>query len=485
MFLLKYLDLIIVVGLACLRVPVSSLEMNESSAMRLIRTDSQEIEVFDVDSSPRYAILTHAWAKDDVIIPEIMNRTALMKREPSKLQEVCQWAQHDGLGYLWLDAICINPSYNTGRRKATSSTLRIYKKAAACYVLLEQVRSKNWFDRQSKLEELILPLAEQFFDSDINSSSPLVYSRKKYDILGSSSVVKLQDLYGHRPTRTGRLMAGREWDRGLSIVTPSTPHGAESPSTDRTSARVPLHPASTTVKRNMLHFCTAFMNFLQLFSSKFRCTAFCVSCVANSARPLYRYELLDALQLSGIEAEPKVTLDWMLEEPRSAIVENSAGQIVFRLPDGGLFIRNFGIAGIDASHKTLADVCRASLEERFVHMKSENANRTPQRGFGAYARQYVEYHAQKVDAHRVYISEQQVNRPETPESLQSDLAFEDSDGFASHIDSPDPDDTMINMSTELGQNRLYEGDHGEVSSHVDFPLMAAIACAGTFITSTT
>jgi hypothetical protein len=76
--------------------------------MRLINTQSLDLEEFHGSSIPRYGILSHTWDREEVTFQDWHHRDfAASKLGYLKISAACRQAQADNLGYLWVDTNCM------------------------------------------------------------------------------------------------------------------------------------------------------------------------------------------------------------------------------------------------------------------------------------------------------------------------------------------------------------------------------------------
>lgn len=74
--------------------------------MYLINADTHKLESFLGSDVPKYAILSHTWAEDEVSFKDVTERpTTEVKAMKGymKIQFACDQALKDGLRYAWVD----------------------------------------------------------------------------------------------------------------------------------------------------------------------------------------------------------------------------------------------------------------------------------------------------------------------------------------------------------------------------------------------
>ena len=72
--------------------------------MRLLNAETLDLEEFENNSIPKYAILSHTWEHDEVSFKD-MRGFSKPKRKLgyNKIRYACQQAKKDGLRYVWVD----------------------------------------------------------------------------------------------------------------------------------------------------------------------------------------------------------------------------------------------------------------------------------------------------------------------------------------------------------------------------------------------
>jgi hypothetical protein len=145
--------------------------------MRLLNTTTYEIEEFIGSNIPPYAILSHTWEQDEVVLQEYQSPTVATrdKQGYKKIIATCDLAREsDGLGYAWVDTCCIDKTSSSELSEAINSMFRWYKDAVVCYAYLQDLKPEQdvasmcecrWFTRGWTLQELIAPQRVLFYDS--------------------------------------------------------------------------------------------------------------------------------------------------------------------------------------------------------------------------------------------------------------------------------------------------------------------------------
>ncbi|GJC78530.1 vegetative incompatibility protein HET-E-1 [Colletotrichum liriopes] len=157
--------------------------------MRLINTNTLVIEVFSVEKTPQYAILSHTWDGNNEVSfqewatcdtnPEVREKSGYLK-----VVNACSKARDDGLDYLWVDTNCIDKTSSAELSEAINSMFAWYEHAAVCIIYLADVewedglidkihgheslpfRNSRWFTRGWTLQELLAPRKAFFFTKE-------------------------------------------------------------------------------------------------------------------------------------------------------------------------------------------------------------------------------------------------------------------------------------------------------------------------------
>ncbi|THU79477.1 HET-domain-containing protein [Dendrothele bispora CBS 962.96] len=127
---------------------------------------------------PKYAILSHTWAKEEVTFQDIQNLDVAKNRAGwSKVEKACAYAHRFKFKWIWIDSCCINKESSAELSEAINSMYQYYSEAEVCYVYLSDVREKEnprdvtssfrfsrWFTRGWTLQELLAPTYVAFLD---------------------------------------------------------------------------------------------------------------------------------------------------------------------------------------------------------------------------------------------------------------------------------------------------------------------------------
>ncbi|UKZ54101.1 hypothetical protein TrVGV298_007907 [Trichoderma virens] len=150
--------------------------------MRLINTQTLDLEEFFDIYVPEYAILSHTWADGEISLQEWADRkNRRFKPGYQKIMWTCEEAIRDNLQYVWVDTNCIDKTSSAELSEAINSMFKWYRRARICYAYLEDVphmsvaecedqgsafRAAKWFTRGWTLQELIAPPEVKFFSQD-------------------------------------------------------------------------------------------------------------------------------------------------------------------------------------------------------------------------------------------------------------------------------------------------------------------------------
>jgi hypothetical protein len=150
--------------------------------MRLLETRTCVLHHFnDGEAIPSYAVLSHCWADDEVLFPDLVSLNGAQKSQGgAKVLQACYVASNDlGLDWIWIDTCCIDQSSKAELSEAIDSMDRWYQTAQVCIVWLSDLESRarsvsqldadlhqcKWFSRGWTLQELIAPPHVLFYDS--------------------------------------------------------------------------------------------------------------------------------------------------------------------------------------------------------------------------------------------------------------------------------------------------------------------------------
>lgn len=140
--------------------------------MRLINTSTLEFEEYYGSRIPKYAILSHAWGKEEVSFQDWADRRRrTTKAGYRKILLACDQAKRDRLKYLWVDTNCIDKSSSAELAEAINSMFAWYRDSVICYAYLADYPQRSfinsrWFTRGWTLQELLAPVQVVFFSKN-------------------------------------------------------------------------------------------------------------------------------------------------------------------------------------------------------------------------------------------------------------------------------------------------------------------------------
>ncbi|KLU81719.1 hypothetical protein MAPG_00803 [Magnaporthiopsis poae ATCC 64411] len=144
--------------------------------MRLLNTQTLQLEFFVSEEKPEYAILSHTWGSEEVLFENVRNgKGSLLECGKSGLEKVLKSAElaaQNDYQYIWIDACCIDKSSSAELSEAINSMFDWYQRSAVCYAFLSDYQARDselsearWFVRGWTLQELIAPPEVHFYDS--------------------------------------------------------------------------------------------------------------------------------------------------------------------------------------------------------------------------------------------------------------------------------------------------------------------------------
>jgi hypothetical protein len=185
-----------------------------------IRTSRLECVDFNPNEIEPYAILSHTWTKDEVLLADVVNGTAADRGAYEKVRFACEQAISDGFGYVWIDTCCIDKTSSAELSEAINSMFAWYRGAAVCYAYLSDLGSRReggvqslakcrWFTRGFTLQELIAPAHVVFYKGDewIPIGDKTSLSKKLAQITKISEEI----LTGTRPFETASVANRMGW----------------------------------------------------------------------------------------------------------------------------------------------------------------------------------------------------------------------------------------------------------------------------------
>lgn len=148
--------------------------------MRLINTSTFQLDEFQGEEIPAYAILSHTWGKEEVSFQDFQKPTRAKMAGYSKIQRSCELAACHKYKFIWIDTCCIDKTSSAELSEAINSMFRWYREAEVCYAYLSDVphgrknpeamksafRNSRWFTRAWTLQELLAPEKVKFYDHE-------------------------------------------------------------------------------------------------------------------------------------------------------------------------------------------------------------------------------------------------------------------------------------------------------------------------------
>ncbi|KAF6823774.1 het domain protein [Colletotrichum musicola] len=159
--------------------------------MRLLNATTLQIDTVLPGREPPYAILSHRWTDDEVMLGDVQSRTAHRKASSAKLKGCCDVALSQGLSHVSIDTCCIDQTSSAELSEAINSMFRWYRGAQVCYAYLfdacgeDDYLQSQWFERGWTLQELIAP--KECLLGIFNIHMPLLYGEG-----GENAFIRLQ-----------------------------------------------------------------------------------------------------------------------------------------------------------------------------------------------------------------------------------------------------------------------------------------------------
>ncbi|XXH02316.1 hypothetical protein Hte_008689 [Hypoxylon texense] len=145
--------------------------------MRLLDVHTLELHEFQGADIPKYAILSHTWAEEEVSLQDLQAGRGPGKAGYEKIERTCNQARRHKLRWAWVDTCCIDKTSSAELSEAINSMYQWYKESDTCYAYLsdvdyqfrdvgipEEIQVSRWFTRAWTLQELIAPRKFIFYD---------------------------------------------------------------------------------------------------------------------------------------------------------------------------------------------------------------------------------------------------------------------------------------------------------------------------------
>jgi hypothetical protein len=147
--------------------------------MRLLNVLTLKLREF-YSRIPKYAILSHTWAEEEVSFDDIANLQAVSVIQGyRKIWMTCQIARDKGFEYVWIDTCCIDKKSSADLSESINSMYAWYRDSEMCFVYLSDVSShvdvhapdsafgrSRWLTRGLTLQELLSPSKVIFYSQD-------------------------------------------------------------------------------------------------------------------------------------------------------------------------------------------------------------------------------------------------------------------------------------------------------------------------------
>lgn len=145
--------------------------------MRLINSETLQLEEFIGSNIPTYAILSHTWGPEEVSFFDYTSNRAVAETKDGyrKIRLSCEQARKHKISYVWVDTCCIDKSSSAELTESINSMFKWYEDSRNCYAYLTDVSKANfaiefprsrWFSRGWTLQELLAPKNVFFYDQD-------------------------------------------------------------------------------------------------------------------------------------------------------------------------------------------------------------------------------------------------------------------------------------------------------------------------------
>ncbi|KAH6965008.1 heterokaryon incompatibility protein-domain-containing protein [Fusarium venenatum] len=145
--------------------------------MRLLNVDTLELEWFPGNHKPPYAILSHTWGSEEIMLQDVASLRTGQGAGFTKTRAACAEASRRGFDYVWVDTCCIDKSSSAELSEAINSMFKWYENSEICFAYLDDVYTSfgdirksmsqsRWFTRGWTLQELLAPNELIFFSSD-------------------------------------------------------------------------------------------------------------------------------------------------------------------------------------------------------------------------------------------------------------------------------------------------------------------------------
>lgn len=144
--------------------------------MRLLNTESLELQEFLDDSVPPYVAASHRWLSDEVTFQDVRDRRNTNSGGYHKVKAFTRYVRDNvpHIKWLWIDTCCINKESAAELSEAINSMFEWYRNTELCIAYLADVETtanrvslekSEWFKRGWTLQELLAPRKVLFVTS--------------------------------------------------------------------------------------------------------------------------------------------------------------------------------------------------------------------------------------------------------------------------------------------------------------------------------
>ncbi|KAH8751898.1 heterokaryon incompatibility protein-domain-containing protein, partial [Hyaloscypha finlandica] len=191
--------------------------------MRLLNTETLQLQQFDQEPFPPYAILSHRWGDQEIPFQELEAGLGKDRDGYQKITTFCAQARDRGFEWAWVDTCGIDKTSSAELSEAINSMYKWYEQSAVCFVYLSDVTAQVqpdgstyspdfdnscWFTRGWTLQELIAPHSVEFYSSDWTHIGD---KSSRVDELSRITGVDAGVLHGANPVRACSVARIMSW----------------------------------------------------------------------------------------------------------------------------------------------------------------------------------------------------------------------------------------------------------------------------------
>lgn len=186
--------------------------------MWLLNTSTLKIKNFTDAEVPQYAILSHRWGQDEVVLHEV--KEGILRKEEcnrpglKKARSFCSKAKADGYEFAWIDTCCIDKTSSAELSEAINSMYEWYSRAEKCYayladiLVMDQFPDSDWFTRGFTLQELIAPSEVHFFNANWDFLGTKATLQEE---VSNTTNIPIGILLGHDDLETASIAQRMSW----------------------------------------------------------------------------------------------------------------------------------------------------------------------------------------------------------------------------------------------------------------------------------